>query len=91
VWPAKKIQLEALIDALSFTGGLSGENYSVHDITGVDKLHEAGIFGKGALVAVVDTGIYYEHPDVRACKQVDVYRAVTDDGRSAGVLGLVTR
>ncbi|KAJ9144098.1 serine endopeptidase [Pleurostoma richardsiae] len=64
VWPAKKIQLEALIDALSFTGGLSGENYSVHDITGVDKLHEAGIFGKGALVAVVDTGIYYEHPDI---------------------------
>ncbi|EON97319.1 putative minor extracellular protease vpr protein [Phaeoacremonium minimum UCRPA7] len=33
-------------------------------MTGVDKLHAAGITGKGAVVAVIDTGIYYPHPDI---------------------------
>ncbi|EOO01181.1 putative minor extracellular protease vpr protein [Phaeoacremonium minimum UCRPA7] len=31
-------------------------------MTGVDKLHAAGILGKGAKVAIVDTGVYYTHP-----------------------------
>jgi len=39
-------------------------NYTLHDMTGVDKLHEAGITGKGVTVAVIDTGIDYSHPAV---------------------------
>lgn len=40
-------------------------NYSVHHWTGVDKLHEAGMRGKGTKVAVVDTGVDYSHRAVR--------------------------
>ena len=36
----------------------------VHNTTGVAKLHEAGILGAGALLDVVDTGAWYEHPAV---------------------------
>lgn len=34
-------------------------------MTGVDKIHGAGVTGKGAQVAIVDTGISYDHPTVR--------------------------
>ena len=39
-------------------------NYSMHQWTGVDVLHKQGIRGKGAVVAVVDTGIDYTHEAV---------------------------
>ncbi|WP_179194839.1 S8 family serine peptidase [Bacillus sp. EAC] len=32
---------------------------------GVDKLHKEGITGKGVKVAVIDTGIDYNHPDLK--------------------------
>ena len=32
---------------------------------GVDKLHDEGITGKGIKVAVIDTGIDYNHPDLK--------------------------
>ncbi|KAK1997650.1 hypothetical protein LX36DRAFT_577966, partial [Colletotrichum falcatum] len=35
---------------------------SIHFSTGVDQLHEAGIFGKGVKVAVIDSGVDYLHP-----------------------------
>lgn len=34
-------------------------------MTGVDKIHDAGVTGKGAQVAIVDTGVSYDHPTVR--------------------------
>lgn len=50
-------------------------NYSSHQWTGVDKLHAQGIRGKGATVAIVDTGIDYKH---KAVGQVsfDLYRVL---------------
>lgn len=42
-------------------GELELANYSNHHMTGVDKLHAAGIKGKGAKVGVIDTGINYNH------------------------------
>lgn len=39
-------------------------NYSNHQWTGVDRLHAQGIRGKGATVAIVDTGIDYKHKAV---------------------------
>lgn len=36
-------------------------NYSIHHMTGVDKLHAAGIKGKGVVIAVVDSGVDYHH------------------------------
>ncbi|KAG5928721.1 hypothetical protein E4U42_000085 [Claviceps africana] len=38
-----------------------GQDLTVHRWTGVQKLHELGIKGKGAKVAIVDTGVDYSH------------------------------
>ncbi|CAI6030114.1 unnamed protein product [Clonostachys chloroleuca] len=42
-------------------------DYIVHNTTGVAKLHDAGILGEGAVVGVVDTGAWYEHPALGGC------------------------
>ncbi|KAI9149644.1 Vegetative incompatibility protein [Paramyrothecium foliicola] len=61
-WRSHLIQLLPNMGAeVSLTGSESA-NYSVHSMTGVDKLHAAGIYGKGVKVAVVDTGVDYKHP-----------------------------
>ena len=44
--------------------GIDPKNYSVHQMTGVDRLHDQGIFGKGAKVAIVDSGVLYTHEAV---------------------------
>ncbi|KAH8881920.1 subtilisin-like protein [Thozetella sp. PMI_491] len=42
-------------------------DYNVHNTTGVSKLHDAGVLGEGAVVGVVDTGAWYEHPALGGC------------------------
>ncbi|KAK3320325.1 peptidase S8/S53 domain-containing protein [Cercophora scortea] len=39
------------------------ESYSeiIHKMTGVNRLHKAGILGAGAKIAILDTGTYYGH------------------------------
>ncbi|KAK3314465.1 subtilisin-like serine protease [Apodospora peruviana] len=61
-WSVGKIHLGPVVPTESFGDDAAAGNYSVHAYTGVDKLHKAGIFGKGATVAIVDTGTYYKHP-----------------------------
>ncbi|KAG9256585.1 subtilase [Emericellopsis atlantica] len=56
----------------------------VHNTTGVAKLHADGILGEGALVGVVDTGTWYEHPALGGCigpecKVTGGYDLVGDD------------
>lgn len=64
--PVGRATLHAAQPASSFFGNIfSSANYSVHSLTGVDKLHAKGIYGKGVKVAVVDTGIDYKHYAVR--------------------------
>ncbi|KAG8929169.1 hypothetical protein FRC01_004741 [Tulasnella sp. 417] len=41
---------------------LPTDTFSTHKMTGVDKLHGEGIYGKGIKVAVIDTGVDYLHP-----------------------------
>ena len=65
-WQGRSIKLPRKPDARLADGGVEYVPYDVHPMTGVDKLHAAGIFGKGATVAVVDTGIDYNHPAVSA-------------------------
>ncbi|KAH7324203.1 putative minor extracellular protease vpr [Stachybotrys elegans] len=61
-WAVRKFFLgPAEPDAL-LAGDAVLQNYSIHHMTGVDKLHEAGFTGKGAKVAIIDTGIDYNHP-----------------------------
>ncbi|KAF9630123.1 putative minor extracellular protease vpr protein [Lasiodiplodia theobromae] len=62
VWPMKSIALAPPIDLQTFADDATAANYTVHNSTGVDKLHAAGVYGEGAVVAVVDTGIAYNHP-----------------------------
>ncbi|GME30155.1 putative glucan synthase protein [Neofusicoccum parvum] len=62
VWPMKTIRLSPPTPIQSFTDDAAAANYTVHNSTGVDKLHAAGVYGEGAVVAVVDTGIAYNHP-----------------------------
>ncbi|KAK0710766.1 subtilisin-like serine protease [Lasiosphaeris hirsuta] len=61
-WPVGKIHLGPVTPLASFSDDATASNYSVHEYTGVDKLHKAGVLGKGAIVAVVDTGTDYRHP-----------------------------
>jgi subtilisin family serine protease len=68
-WRSHLIQLMPTVQTSEFSDGSAVTNYSVHGMTGVDKLHEAGIFGKGVKVAVVDTGVDYKHPAVSSDTQ----------------------
>lgn len=63
VWQAHKVAMPKV--EFSESGPSSSiRNYSIHHWTGVDKLHAAGIRGKGSTVAIIDTGIDYTHKAV---------------------------
>ncbi|KAK6213872.1 serine endopeptidase [Colletotrichum tabaci] len=61
-WPVKTYRLAPVISLASFGDDATAKNWSIHFSTGVDKLHEAGILGKGVKVAVIDSGVDYRHP-----------------------------
>ncbi len=65
-WPVRRIMLGKESSAAA-SDEMSYGNYSVHTFTGVERVHQAGIFGQGAVVAIVDTGTDYRHPAVRTC------------------------
>lgn len=72
VWPSKIITLNATVPSRSWSAldsavAAASANYSVHAQTGVDKLHEQGIYGEGVVIAVVDTGTQYTHPALGGC------------------------
>jgi subtilisin family serine protease len=70
-WPMRTIKRANLPNAERvFDDDLSAKNYSLHRYTGVDKLHAAGHFGKGAVIAVIDTGIDYNHPAVSSALRI---------------------
>ncbi|KAF8714638.1 Subtilisin-like protein, partial [Rhizoctonia solani] len=43
-------------------GTAFNEPFSTHVMTGVDKLHAEGYFGKGIKIGIIDSGIDYTHP-----------------------------
>jgi subtilisin family serine protease len=63
-WAAMHIELPPTIEGESFSDAAAAPKYRVHDMTGVDKLHTEGYFGKGVKIGVVDSGLDYRHPDV---------------------------
>lgn len=67
VWAVNTIPTPRLEKSPDFSSALVARNYSVHRWTGVDRLHARGIRGKGATVAIIDTGIDYNHHAVRDC------------------------
>ncbi|KAL0941726.1 serine endopeptidase (subtilase) [Colletotrichum truncatum] len=66
-WHSTRIQLAPVVTGESYSDDATALNYSIHWMTGVDKLHEQGIFGKGVKVGVVDTGTEYTHPALGGC------------------------
>lgn len=62
-WASRWIALDPT-EPIMMTMDVSASNYSQHKWTGVQELHDQGILGKGAKVAIVDTGIDYNHPAV---------------------------
>lgn len=72
-WQVKKVTLAPMKPLQTFGKEAAGINTSVHHMTGVDKLHADGVLGKGAVVAVVDTGVAYNHPAVSGdCYKVEI-------------------
>jgi hypothetical protein len=54
-WQSHLIKLMPTVDFVP-GNGVDPKNYSVHAMTGVDRLHDQTIFGKGVKIAIVDTG-----------------------------------
>ncbi|TDZ25539.1 Minor extracellular protease vpr [Colletotrichum orbiculare MAFF 240422] len=83
-WRSTRIPLAPIVAGESYSEDAAGLNYSIHWMTGVDKLHEQGILGKGVKVGVVDTGTEYTHPALggcfgEGCKVAGGYDFVGDD------------
>lgn len=72
-WPIGRIRLAPSEPLTRFSDAAAAANYSVHQWTGVDKAHAAGVFGKGVTVAIVDTGTDYTHPAVSRKSQLTRY------------------
>lgn len=62
VWPDEVVYLDRFLARDVSAGDYL--NYTTHNATGVSKLHDEGIFGKGVKVGIVDTGVWYYHPAV---------------------------
>ncbi|KAK6587094.1 hypothetical protein PZA11_000384 [Diplocarpon coronariae] len=62
VWPNTIVALPPVEEPQSLSEDATASEYSAHSSTGVNKLHERGIFGEGVTVGIVDTGTDYTHP-----------------------------
>ncbi|KAL2278656.1 hypothetical protein FJTKL_14363 [Diaporthe vaccinii] len=62
VYKSTRVRILDTVKGESFSDDAAASNYSVHGITGVEKLHEDGVLGAGAVVAIVDSGVEYTHP-----------------------------
>ncbi|KAK5995716.1 Thermophilic serine proteinase [Cladobotryum mycophilum] len=67
VWPMKTVPLSSPLDHVKTGPEFRAQNYSIHRWTGVDVLHTQGIRGKGATVAIIDTGVDYTHEALGGC------------------------
>ncbi|KAF6836548.1 subtilase [Colletotrichum plurivorum] len=62
VWPNNQVNLKPSAQEQNCKEVRAARpRYFAHNATGVSKLHERGIFGKGVKVGVVVTGIWYKH------------------------------
>lgn len=61
VWPMESILMAPMPEQTPESLQKRTANYTAHRLTGVDRLHAEGIRGKGATVAIIDSGIDYTH------------------------------
>lgn len=64
VWRNNIVTLPRMAEQAEKVEAYKALDYVVHSSTGVAKLHGAGVLGQGALVGIVDTGVWWEHPAV---------------------------
>lgn len=64
VWPMKTVPMASAVQRVKAAPDVKNHNYSVHQWTGVDQLHAQGVRGKGATIAIIDTGVDYTHEAV---------------------------
>ncbi|KAI1780173.1 subtilisin-like protein [Hypoxylon cercidicola] len=62
VWPNEKVSLGPVEPKVLSSSLPASLNYTTYNITGVSKLHDLGILGKGVKVGIVDSGTWYKHP-----------------------------
>ncbi|KAK1248218.1 hypothetical protein MKX08_006438 [Trichoderma sp. CBMAI-0020] len=67
VWPMKSVPMTSAIQRVKAAAEPRYHNYSMHQWTGVDQLHAQGIRGKGATIAIIDTGVDYTHEALGGC------------------------
>ncbi|WP_045521339.1 S8 family serine peptidase [Neobacillus niacini] len=66
VWESKVLSVDPPVEQESTETGSNLPQGDVNPFLGVNKLHEEGYTGKGIKVGVIDTGIDYNHPDLKA-------------------------
>ncbi|KAK8856614.1 serine endopeptidase [Apiospora arundinis] len=62
VYKSTTMRLRLPAEGESYADDAKAANYSFHGLTGVEQLHRDGIIGEGATVAIVDSGVYWQHP-----------------------------
>ncbi|QKE75638.1 S8 family serine peptidase [Arthrobacter citreus] len=65
VWSNAQMQAEPPIQDQETDGTFTTNVSESSSVMGVDKLHQEGYNGKGIKVGVIDTGIDYNHPDLK--------------------------
>lgn len=62
----RELQTHSRIRLIQSTTGNHEYTDVACEVTGVDRLHDLGIYGKGVKIAIVDTGVEYTHSAVSA-------------------------
>ncbi|MFB7142852.1 S8 family serine peptidase, partial [Gottfriedia sp. NPDC056225] len=65
VYSDLQVQVEPPSISESSTTGKQAATHTMVTFPGVEKLHEEGFTGKGVKVGILDTGIDYNHPDLK--------------------------
>lgn len=64
-WAATLLHVPELESQSALADLSDAANYTVHETTGVAKVHALGNYGQGVKIAIVDTGVDYTHEAVR--------------------------
>lgn len=63
-FPRPRVFSKHLLSGPDDPAAPAGDSDSTHKMTGVDKLHAEGVFGKGIKIGIIDSGVDYTHPNL---------------------------